>query len=61
MDLELVLHKSGVRVKKKSTVAVVNAKMESVENHFDGKLSGYPLLFSHIVSTSILCDTSVQT
>lgn len=36
MDLELVLHKSDVRVK--ATVAGVNAKMESSEN-FDGKMS----------------------
>lgn len=37
VDLELVLHKSNVRVK--ATVAVVNAKMESGEDSFDGKPS----------------------
>ncbi len=39
VDLELVLHKSDVRGGEKATVAVVNAKMESGENNFDGKIS----------------------
>lgn len=37
VDLELVLHKSNVRVK--ATVAVVNVKMEPSEDSFDGKPS----------------------
>lgn len=37
MDLELVHHKSDVRVK--ANVAVVNAKMESSEENIGGKLS----------------------
>lgn len=50
MDLELVLHKSDVRVE--ATVAVVNAKMESGENNFDGKLFFFSL--SLIISNSCL-------
>lgn len=51
VDLELVLHKSGVRMEEKATVAVVNAKMESSENKFDGKLSVVPLS-THPLSSS---------
>lgn len=54
MDLELLLHKSDVRVK----AAVVNAKMESSENKFEGKLSCHPCLFAY--GMCIPYDTSIK-